>query len=291
MYMKYLSALTFACVLTGCSKSTPTDQTPVQSPTPVATAASDAGACISNAKVAVDFVNLYVRHLNANEAAANPTDTYEWLKKNSLADPSVASAYATYDLIDGDPILNAQDYPDKFESAGCPTRGVVELRGVGKVDLKVLVKVAPLADGAKVIGVGLINMPAQTTEVESAVLPANSIATSSKSPSGAVGTNEECVTGQDGAADLGSSYDNGMYLCREIIDGPYYNEWYAVVEKGRSSTYRVIADGKVMFEGLLTINCSGESTSWAKVEDFDTDAVDLVPAAAVDNVLQIACRS
>lgn len=290
--MKRLTTLALACALAGCSKSTPNDQTPAQGPAPVAAATQVADACASNGQIAVDFVNLYVRHLNANDSAANPTDTYEWLKKNSLVDPSVASAYATVDLVDGDPILNAQDYPDKFEAAGCPTPGIVKVRGVGAGDFNVLVKVAPAEGGAKVIGVGMINMPAQAADVETAAQPANPIAATSKSPSGVVGTDAECVAGRDGAADLGSSYNEGKYLCREIIDGPYYNEWYGVVAEGRYSTYRVSAEGKVTFEGLLTINCSGETTSWAKVEGFEhTDAIDVVPAAAVDNVLQIACRS
>lgn len=286
--MKYLIALALGCSLVGCSKSAPTDPAPALGTATVVAEIPVVDSCASNEQIAVDFLNLYVRHLNLNESAESSTDTYEWLKKNSLVDLSVASSFATFDLVDGDPILNAQDYPDKFESAGCPTPGIVKVRGVEDRDFNVLVKVAQADGVAKVVGVGSINMRQEGAPEARGAKTANSKGASS----GVAGTDSECVAGRDGAPNLGSPHGRGKYLCREIIDGPYWNDWYALVAEGGPSTYRVIADGKLPFEGLLTISCSGETPTWAAVEGFeDQDPITSVPAAAVGNVLQIACRS
>ena len=53
------------------------------------------------------------------------------MRVSSLVDPAVASAYAATDLIDGDPILDAQDYPNTFAFANCSGgAGLVEVKGV-----------------------------------------------------------------------------------------------------------------------------------------------------------------
>lgn len=159
-HFKYFAPLLLVS-LAACSQGT----TPSQEPTPqVQTAAKQAPAvdtCTSNAQVAIDFVNQYIRHLNSNLVAENPEDTYEWLKSNSLVDPSVASAYSTFDLVDGDPILDAQDYPDKFELSSCSEiSGVIQLQGVGNSNFKIPVKVASVSNVLKVVGVGTVNMQA-----------------------------------------------------------------------------------------------------------------------------------
>lgn len=173
---------TLLVLLTGCNQSTAPDITSQAAATAVETAAQPlqtetapaaaADTCASNAQVAVDFVNLYIRHLKDKEMAANPPETYDWLKSNSLVDASVASAYATFDSIDGDPILDAQDYPDTFVSAGCPgAPDAVLLQGVG-MDMKVPVKVAKVAGKTKVVGVGRINMLDVEAQSETSAAPA-----------------------------------------------------------------------------------------------------------------------
>lgn len=60
---------------------------------------------------------------------------------------------------------------------------------------------------------------------------------------------------------------------------------------GKPSTYPVAADGKMMFEGMLTVACAGKKTRWDAVEGYEhTNAVEMVSADAVDNVIQLACR-
>ncbi|MBJ6984199.1 hypothetical protein [Luteimonas sp. MC1750] len=116
--------------------------------------------CAANAQVALDFMNLYLRHLGDQENSATPPDTYDWLKANSLAGPGLASVYATFHDYGADPILDAQDYPDTFVSAGCPVSpDVAVLRGV-EMALSVPVKIAQVAGVPKVVGVGAINIEA-----------------------------------------------------------------------------------------------------------------------------------
>lgn len=155
----------FSCVaaalcilLAGCGQ--PAQQGPAESTHQPqgASVLSAADTCSLYAPVAADFINLYIRHLNNLEVSANAPDTYEWLKSNPLVDPIVASAYAKVDLVDGDPIIDAQEYPNSFESIGCPEApNIVRLKGYG-MDLTVDVKVAPVGGSPKVVGVGRLNM-------------------------------------------------------------------------------------------------------------------------------------
>ena len=145
-------------LLAACSQ--PAQQGPAESTHQPqgASVLSAAETCSLYAPVAADFINLYIRHLNNLEVSANAPDTYEWLKSNPLVDPIVASAYTKVDLVDGDPIIDAQDHPNSFESIGCPEApNIVRLKGNG-MDLTVDVKVAPVGGSPKVVGVGRLNM-------------------------------------------------------------------------------------------------------------------------------------
>ena len=133
--------------------------------TPVVEQASPADDCNANAQVAVDFMNLYIRHLNDQvEMAADPQMTveqenYNWLKSSTLADPSLASAFAATDSPDSDPIIDGQDYPSKFRFLRCTGEpGIVQVHG-DDMNMTVSVKVAQTAQGLKVVGAGRVNMP------------------------------------------------------------------------------------------------------------------------------------
>lgn len=116
-------------------------------------------SCAANAQVAVDFINQYVRHLAANDAAAVPEETVAWLKKNPRVDADLARGYAATDLLEGDPILDAQDYPETFVLGGCPgAPGLVLVKGVGEPALMVRVRVETVGSQRKVVGVGRLNM-------------------------------------------------------------------------------------------------------------------------------------
>lgn len=158
-----------ALLLAACGQQPAANPTAAAAaPATAPAAATAADPCATNAAVAVDFVNLYAKHLRSNEQAAEPQDTYEWLKASSLVDATVASAYAATDLVDGDPILNAQDFPEKFALASCPgTPGLVEVKGVGEPAIMVPVKVSDVGGKLKVVGVGTLNM-ATTTAAETA---------------------------------------------------------------------------------------------------------------------------
>ena len=142
----------------GCSKpSEPEGTATAQSAqSPPAQATPD--TCSQYTPIAADFINLYIRHLNDREVAADAPDTYAWLKSNALVDPALASAYAKVDLVDGDPILNAQDYPESFDPVGCPEApDTVRLEGNG-MDLNVDVRIALVDGSPKIVGVGSLNM-------------------------------------------------------------------------------------------------------------------------------------
>lgn len=163
-FTRYALALAPACLilLAACGQQPESSKT---SSSEQVASASQTDPCAANAQVAVDFVNLYVKHLRGNEAAAEPTDTYEWLTSSSLVDPAVASAYAATDLIDGDPILDAQDYPNTFAFANCSGgAGLVEVKGVGEPAISVHVKVSDVSGRLKVVGVGRLNMPEAAAE-------------------------------------------------------------------------------------------------------------------------------
>lgn len=152
-----LAPLLLALAACKQADTSPSTTTSVEAAAPEAVAAASSPTsddCAANTQIAVDFMNRYLRHLVGQEQAANPTDTYDWLKGNSLADPSLASAFAEFDLIDGDPILDAQDYPSNFKFLRCPgAPGIVEVQSVD-MNLTVPVQIA----NQKVIGVGRVNM-------------------------------------------------------------------------------------------------------------------------------------
>lgn len=154
-----LSLASAAVVLAvGCSKPDKQEGTATVQAAQSPPAQATPDTCSQYTPIAADFINLYIRHLNDREVAANAPDTYAWLKSSVLVDPAVASAYAKVDLVDGDPILNAQDYPDSFDPVGCPEApDTVRLKGNG-MDLSVDVRIALVDGSPKVVGVGSLNM-------------------------------------------------------------------------------------------------------------------------------------
>lgn len=139
----------------GCSKP---DERQAAASVQAAQAPVAQDTCSQYTPIAADFINLYIRHLHDREVAADAPDTYAWLKSNALVDPAVASAYAKVDLMDGDPILNAQDYPESFDPVGCPEApDIVRVKGNG-MDLSVDVRIALVDGSPKVVGVGSLNM-------------------------------------------------------------------------------------------------------------------------------------
>ena len=153
-------SLAYAAVVlaVGCSKPDKQEGTATVQAAQSPPAQATPDTCSQYTPIAADFINLYIRHLNDREVAANAPDTYAWLKSSALVDPAVASAYAKVDLVDGDPILNAQDYPDSFDPVGCPEApDTVRLKGNG-MDLNVDVRIALVDGSPKVVGVGSLNM-------------------------------------------------------------------------------------------------------------------------------------
>lgn len=171
---RMLAAIPLLLALAACGQSPSSQEgtSPVQAaasaPVPTETAVPPVDDCNANAQIAVDFMNRYLRHLNDQQTAANPPETYDWLKANSLADPGLASGFAEFDLADGDPILDAQDFPSKFKFLRCPgAPGLVEVQGVD-MNLMVPVKVASTANGLKVVGAGIVNMPSSAPQQQPA---------------------------------------------------------------------------------------------------------------------------
>lgn len=161
-------ALLLSVLLAACTGSGQPDASVTERPADAAVQAGESAStpgsaeetCAANARVALDFLNLYLRHLNGQTRSAADLETYDWLKANLLADASLASAYMAFHDTGADPILNAQDFPGTFVSIGCPANSeVVVLEGV-EMDISVPVKVVEVAGLPKVVGAGLINIAA-----------------------------------------------------------------------------------------------------------------------------------
>ena len=103
-----LSLASAAVVLAvGCSKPDKQEGTATVQAAQSPPAQATPDTCSQYTPIAADFINLYIRHLNDREVAANAPDTYAWLKSSALVDPAVASANIVRSRIDGAKINTA----------------------------------------------------------------------------------------------------------------------------------------------------------------------------------------
>ncbi len=111
--------------------------------------------------IAEEFANSYVAYSNDRK---NPMNTLEWLESQPMASErfksSLQAFYNEMEFVDADPILDAQDHPEKgFEVVKVDSH-YVTLKGVDWERFKMVVRLAE-SNGKWVIdGAGAINIPA-----------------------------------------------------------------------------------------------------------------------------------
>lgn len=156
--MKILFALLFTAILVGCNTKVDvkTDN------------ASSAQQVISepDCSVALKFINDYIDYSNPESAASADTN---WIAHNNLLTEHFKAMYK--DLLDtaqkeemgleADPILDAQDFPEKgFELMNCDNEtGYVTLKGKDWDDFILVLKLVQQDNKWLVDGSGVINIP------------------------------------------------------------------------------------------------------------------------------------
>ena len=89
----------------------------------------------------------------------------------------------------------------------------------------------------------------------------------------------------EGAPRVGSYDDEyGYFLLREVMEEPYWTDWYGM---GGPNGMQVKANGKMMFEGTLLINCDSGVSEWENLDEYSSS--EIVPAAAINNAKKIFC--
>ncbi len=109
-----------------------------------------------NPQVAVQFVNDYIHTMDDEQV-----NTKSWIKDNPFLTKKFKSEYKKSLRNDFDPILNAQDYPEKgFKIVNSDSStGYVQLEGVDYPEFSITAKV--VSEGGKwmVDGCGIVNIP------------------------------------------------------------------------------------------------------------------------------------
>ena len=109
-----------------------------------------------NPQVAVQFVNDYIHTMDDEQV-----NTKTWIKNNPLLTKKFKSEYKKSLNNDFDPILNAQDYPEKgFKIVNSESStGYVYLQGVDYDDFYITAKVVSENGKWLVDGCGIVNIP------------------------------------------------------------------------------------------------------------------------------------
>jgi hypothetical protein len=109
-----------------------------------------------NPQVAVKFINDYIKIIDSRK-----TNTQEWIKNNQLLTNRFKAEYNKSVNGYSDPILDAQDYPDKGVKIikSDSTSGYIILQGVDWENFLLTVKIELQDNKWLVEGSGIINIP------------------------------------------------------------------------------------------------------------------------------------
>ena len=109
-----------------------------------------------NPQVVLQFVNDYIHTMDDEQV-----NTKNWIKDNPLLTKKFKSEYKKSLKNDFDPILNAQDYPEKgFKIVNSnSSTGFVNLEGVDYPEFSITAKVVSENDKWLVDGCGIVNIP------------------------------------------------------------------------------------------------------------------------------------
>lgn len=129
-----------------------------------------AGCAPQARALASKFMNDYLKYRNDQWATRTSEGPGHWLRRNKSVTAHFSNAYQKMvddaskggpeSGLDFDPIVNAQDTPDKgFVVDSCAAPGYVIVRGVDWETFKVTVKVIKTPAGWRVDGAGVINIP------------------------------------------------------------------------------------------------------------------------------------
>ncbi len=120
---------------------------------------------------AIDFINAYVDYLNARFERKTEQDRVEWINEQSTVTDhfkqALDSIIAAAELknpgrgLDGDPILDAQDYPDDgFEPEFADSvNGYLTVKGIGWESFLITMRVVQMDGQWMVDGAGIVNIP------------------------------------------------------------------------------------------------------------------------------------
>lgn len=126
---------------------------------------------IPNFNVALQFINDYIGFCTREMSAHSDTTEASWIQHNQLLTDNFKNRYknlldsarkADPELgLDFDPVLDAQDYPEKgFSISERDTaNGYVTMTGIGQNDFKLVLKLTSQNNAWLVDGAGVINIP------------------------------------------------------------------------------------------------------------------------------------
>lgn len=125
-----------------------------------------------NAKVALVFINDYLKHLNSGD----PFEPMSWVENNERATDEFKASYKKLFVkereenpevvLDYDPILNAQDFPKAFEFVKIIDDEYVVVTGNDGSGFRNVIKIKFVANGWFVDGVGVVNVEEEKRGLE-----------------------------------------------------------------------------------------------------------------------------
>lgn len=108
------------------------------------------------------------------------------------------------------------------------------------------------------------------------------------------GTDAQCVEGVKDAPAFGSSFNGGVFLCREPIE-IYWNNWYAL--NITQNSLEIHGEGKTTaFSGHLAIDCNTGTNTWNNATNMEEkltskkDIAEIVPIEALKKASQHICK-
>jgi len=127
--------------------------------------------CMAQAKAANSFMNQYKKYCDDSLNEKTKLTAEQWLQRNKTVTENFKKSYKQ--LVDDaskedpemgldfDPILDAQDYPDKgFKILSCDEKSnLVTLSGIGWESFTVVVKTSRTEKDWLIDGAGVINIP------------------------------------------------------------------------------------------------------------------------------------
>ncbi len=166
--MKNILYLALACLFIGCNNQPNEKKENSTAPTTITTPVT---RIIPDFNIALKFINDYTGFCSRKMSVHSDTTEASWIQHNLLLTDNFKNRYknildaakkADPELgLDFDPVLDAQDFPDKgFAISESDTaNGYVTMTGIGQPDFKLVLKLTSQNNTWLVDGAGVINIP------------------------------------------------------------------------------------------------------------------------------------